>query len=60
MVLLLLYDLIKDNSVNGKTKRELIKNFDKVFSLDLIKDNASVDKELEKYILNKNRREKDC
>ena len=49
----LLYDLIKDNSVNGKTKRELIKNFDKVFSLDLIKDNASVDKELEKYILNK-------
>lgn len=49
----LLYDLIKDNSVNGKTKRELIKNFDKVFSLDLIKDNASVDKELEEYILNK-------
>ena len=34
----LIYDLIKDNSVNGKTKIELIKSFDKVLSLDLIKE----------------------
>ena len=37
--LTVLYDLIKDKDVNGKTKLELIKSFDKVFSLDLIQDN---------------------
>jgi len=34
--LTVLFDLLKDDSVNGNTKLELIKNFDKVFSLDLI------------------------
>jgi len=31
-----LYDLLKDSKVNGKTKLELIKSFDEVLSLDLI------------------------
>ena len=34
--LTVLFDLLKDDSVNGNTKLELIKNFDTVFSLDLI------------------------
>ncbi len=48
--LTILYELIKDDSVNGNTKLELISNFDKVFSLDLIKKENAVDSELEKYI----------
>ena len=32
----LIYDLIKDDMVNGHTKLELIKDFDKVLSLDLL------------------------
>ncbi len=35
-----LYDLLKDDNVNGKTKLELIKSFDKVLSLDLIKESV--------------------
>ena len=35
----LLYDVIKNDELNGNTKLELIKSFDKVFSLDLINDN---------------------
>ena len=31
-----IYDVIKDELINGKTKIELIKNFDKVLSLNLI------------------------
>ena len=40
-----LYDVLKDNKLSGKTKIELIKSFDKVLSLDLTKEN-SVDEEL--------------
>lgn len=46
-----LYDLLKDNDVNGKTKLELIKSFDKVLSLDLIKVNVVSDKH--DYIMSK-------
>ena len=46
-----LYDLLKDNDVNGKTKLELIKSFDKVLSLDLIKNNVVSDKH--DYIMSK-------
>ena len=46
-----LYDLLKDNDVNGKTKLELIKSFDKVLSLDLIKLNVVSDKH--DYIMSK-------
>ncbi len=49
----LLYDLIKDDSVNGHTKLELIKSFDMVFSLDLIMDTSDVDRVMETYILGK-------
>ena len=33
-----LYDLLKDDSLNDKTKKELVKSFDKVLSLDLLKE----------------------
>jgi cysteinyl-tRNA synthetase len=48
----LLYDLLKDDSVNNTTKIELIKSWDEVFSLDLLKKEEN-DKELEEYILSK-------
>ncbi len=42
-----LYDLIKDDTVNGITKIELVKSFDKVLSLDLItEENFSEDMEV--------------
>ena len=44
--LTVLYDVIKDNEISNKTKLELIKSFDKVLSLDLIKE-KEVSKELE-------------
>ncbi len=50
--LTLLYDLLKDDGVNGITKLELIKSWDTVLSLDLLKK-EEVDKELESYILSK-------
>ena len=50
--LTLLYDLLKDESVNGTTKLELIKSWDTVLSLDLLKK-EEVDKDLENYILSK-------
>ena len=48
--LTVLYDLIKDDETNGHTKLSLIKEFDKVFSLELIKENEE-DDELTSYIL---------
>ena len=48
----LLYELLKDNSVNNTTKLELIKSWDTVLSLDLIKTD-SINPELEKYIIDK-------
>lgn len=45
-----LYDVLKDEELNGKTKIELIKKFDEVFSLDLIKENDKLDTELEEFI----------
>ena len=49
--LTLIYYLLKDDNVNGKTKLALIKSFDQVLSLDLIKDNSTSDKH--EYILKK-------
>ncbi|MEE3343458.1 MAG: cysteine--tRNA ligase [Bacilli bacterium] len=47
----IIYDLLKDKEVNDMTKREIIKSFDKVLSLDLlIKDDVDIDKDMEKYI----------
>ena len=47
--LTVLYELLKDDTVNNTTKLELITNFDKVFDVNLIKSNE-VDEELLKYI----------
>ena len=44
-----LYDLLKDSSVNNTTKLELITNFDKVLSINLI-NSKEIDDELKKYI----------
>ena len=40
-----LYEVIKDSELNGKTKLELISSFDKVLALDLLKK-EEIDKEL--------------
>ncbi len=46
----LIYDLLKDQEVNDITKRELIKSFDEVLSLDLLKESKI---ENEEFILSK-------
>ena len=43
--------MLKDDNVNGKTKLELIKSFDKVLSLDLVKENFVSNKH--DYIMSK-------
>ena len=48
LALTTLYDVLK-SELNGKTKLELIKEFDKVLSLDLLKE-ENIDEELKKYI----------
>ena len=47
-----LYDLIKDDTVNGSTKLELVKSFDKVLSLDLISE-ENFSEDIEDYIKEK-------
>lgn len=52
-----IYDVLRSD-INDKTKLELIKSFDEVLSLDLLKDHgndkeSSVDSELKEYILAK-------
>ncbi len=44
----ILYEVLKSN-LNGKTKYELIKSFDKVLSINLIEE-KTISKELEEYI----------
>ena len=47
----LLYDVLKDNTINDKTKREVIKDFEQVLSLDLFAfENTSIDVSLKNYI----------
>ena len=54
MCLTILYDLLKDNNVNGTTKLEIISDFDKVLSLDLLKkEKVKIDNELDNYIQEK-------
>ena len=48
-----MYEVLKDENLNDTTKIRLIEDFDKVFSLNLIKEEESVDSELEKEILEK-------
>ena len=48
-----LYDVLKANELNNTTKIELLKDFDKVLSLDLfVEDDSSIDKDFEEYITN--------
>ena len=46
-----LYSLLKDNEVNDYTKLALVKDFDKVLGLDLIKEKSEVVHH--DYIINK-------
>ena len=49
--LTVLYEVLKDDKLNDKTKKELVKSFDKVLSLDLLKkEEKKIDKEFEKYV----------
>ena len=51
MCLTILYELLKDNDVNGKTKIKIIEDIDKVLSLNLLENNDNeIDSELEDYI----------
>lgn len=47
-----LYDVLKDENLSNATKLSLIKDFDQVLSLSLIKDNK-IDESLEEYVLSK-------
>ena len=51
MMVTLVYDVLKDDNLSGKTKRYLINEFDKVLSLDLLKvQDNTIDLELKAYI----------
>ncbi len=50
MMLTVLYDVLKDQSMNDFTKRELVKDFDRVLSLSLLEE-EEIDPNLEQYIL---------
>ena len=51
MCITIVYDLLKDNTLNDSTKIELVKRFDTVLSLDLLKEDKQViDEELKSYI----------
>ena len=51
MCINILYELLKDYELDDKTKRELVKNFDKVLSLDLLKEEKfEIDNDLDSYI----------
>ena len=46
-----LYEVLKDSELNDRTKRELIKKFDSVLSLDLlVEENTDIDEDLKSYI----------
>ena len=51
MMVTLVYDVLKDDNLSGKTKRYLINEFDKVLSLDLLKnEELTIDDELKAHI----------
>lgn len=59
--LTVLYDVLKDNNLNGKTKKELIKSFDRVLSLDLLKkENTKIDEEFKSYVEKKIKERKEA
>lgn len=52
-----LYEVLKDSNLNGHTKLELIKSFDKVFSVNLIPEKKTVENESEILALIEKRKE---
>lgn len=47
----ILYEVMKDTELNDRTKRELVRMFDSVLSLDLlVEENTDIDLELKNYI----------
>ncbi len=51
MAITILYDALKDQDLNGATKRKIVEDFEQVLSLDLLKEeNTSIDLELKNYI----------
>ena len=44
-----LFDLLKDNNISDKTKKLLVESFDKVLSLDLLKE-EEINTELDSYV----------
>ena len=56
----ILYELLKDDQVNGHTKLDLIQKFDKVFAIDLIKEDEQIedDKEILSLIEKRNNAKK--
>ena len=54
LMITVLYDVLKDTSLNDHTKRFLIEDFDKVLSLDLlVNEDKKIDTDLEEEILKK-------
>ena len=52
-MLTILYDVLKDNDLTDFTKLYLVEDFDKVLSLGLISEEADIDDDTEKLILDK-------
>lgn len=51
MGITILYDVLKDKGISDRTKREIIKSFDEVLSLDLLKeDEIDIDDKLQEFI----------
>ena len=52
-----LYEVLKDSNLNGHTKLELVKSFDKVFSINLVAEKKTVENESEILELIEKRKE---
>ena len=48
--LTVLYDVLKDDKINDATKKALVKSFDEVLSLDLLKEDIELDAELVSFV----------
>lgn len=48
--LTVLYDVLKDSKINDSTRKALVKSFDEVLSLDLLKEDIALDEELVSYV----------
>jgi len=53
MMLTILFDVLKDDKLSGLTKISLVKSFDTVLSLDLLKKEEKVDDDLDSFVQEK-------